>query len=82
MVRSCIDLAARLNLNVVAEGVESQDDWEFLASAGANEAQGYFIATPMPGSRLLSWADRWAALDAPGQHLQNDHHTELVAMRK
>ncbi len=82
VVRSCIDLAARLNLNVVAEGVESQDDWEFLASAGANEAQGYFIATPMPGSRLLSWADRWAALDATGQHLQNDHHTELVAMRK
>ena len=82
VVRSCIDLAARLNLNVVAEGVESQDDWEFLASAGANEAQGYFIATPMPGSRLLSWADRWAALDAPGQQLQNDHHPEQVAMRK
>ena len=61
LVRSCIDLAARLNLNVVAEGVESEEDWEFLASAGANEAQGYFIATPMPGSRLLSWADRWVA---------------------
>ena len=61
LVRSCIDLAARLNLNVVAEGVESEEDWEFLASAGANEAQGYFIATPMSGSRLLAWADRWIA---------------------
>jgi EAL domain-containing protein (putative c-di-GMP-specific phosphodiesterase class I)/ActR/RegA family two-component response regulator len=61
LVRSCIDLAARLNLNVVAEGVESEDDWEFLVNAGANEAQGYFIGTPMPGGRLLSWADRWIA---------------------
>jgi EAL domain-containing protein (putative c-di-GMP-specific phosphodiesterase class I)/ActR/RegA family two-component response regulator len=61
LVRSCIDLAARLNLNVVAEGVESEEDWQFLANAGANEAQGYFIATPMPGNRLLSWADRWIA---------------------
>jgi EAL domain-containing protein (putative c-di-GMP-specific phosphodiesterase class I)/ActR/RegA family two-component response regulator len=61
LVRSCIDLAARLNLNVVAEGVEAEEDWEFLANVGANEAQGYFIATPMAGSRLLSWADRWIA---------------------
>jgi EAL domain-containing protein (putative c-di-GMP-specific phosphodiesterase class I) len=61
LVRSCIDLAARLNLNVVAEGVESEEDWEFLTKAGANEAQGYFIATPMPGGRLLAWADRWIA---------------------
>lgn len=70
LVRSCIDLAARLNLNVVAEGVESEEDWEFLASAGANEAQGYFIATPMPGSRLLSWAERWIAPPLAGNPTQ------------
>lgn len=67
VVRSCIDLAARLNLNVVAEGVESQDDWEFLVAAGADEAQGYFIAMPMPGSRLPAWADRRTVLDAQNQ---------------
>lgn len=83
VVRSCVDLAARLNLNVVAEGVESLDDWEFLAGAGANEAQGYFIATPMPGNRLLSWADRWIA---PGtrshQSLVTQSMPKLVAVRK
>lgn len=82
VVRSCIELAARLNLNVVAEGVESQDDWEFLASAGADEAQGYFIATPMPGSRLLSWADRWTALDEHKPRLQTNRIPKLVAVRK
>ncbi len=82
VVRSCIDLAARLNLNVVAEGVESLDDWEFLAIAGANEAQGYFIAPPMPGSRLLAWADHWAALKAHSQHTPPERFPKLVAVRK
>ncbi len=81
VVRSCIDLAARLNLNVVAEGVESQDDWEFLANAGADEAQGYFIAMPMPGNRLLSWADRWTALNSHSQPSQMDRPPPLAVVR-
>jgi EAL domain-containing protein (putative c-di-GMP-specific phosphodiesterase class I)/ActR/RegA family two-component response regulator len=82
LVRSCIDLAARLNLNVVAEGVESQDDWEFLANAGANEAQGYFIATPMPGGRLLSWADRWTAPEPGISLMQSGRFPKLVTVSK
>jgi EAL domain-containing protein (putative c-di-GMP-specific phosphodiesterase class I)/ActR/RegA family two-component response regulator len=81
VVRSCIDLAARLNLNVVAEGVESQDDWEFLDSVGANEAQGYFIATPMPGGRILSWADRWIALGTRSHLIQTGRFPKLVAVK-
>ena len=82
LVRSCIDLAARLNLNVVAEGVESQDDWEFLANAGANEAQGYFIATPMPGNRLLSWADRWTPPEPGFNPAQTGRFPKLVTVSK
>ena len=78
LVRSCIDLAARLNLNVVAEGVESEEDWEFLAKAGANEAQGYFIATPMSGSRLLSWAERWIAPPLPSNLSQTIRFPRVV----
>ena len=59
VVRSCIELAHRLSLKVVAEGVETESDWDFLVNAGANQAQGYFIAKPMPGSALLAWADGW-----------------------
>lgn len=62
VVRSCIDLAHRLNLKVVAEGVESPDDWQFLVGAGANEAQGYFIAKPMPAAQLLLFADQWTGI--------------------
>ena len=63
LVRSCIDLAHRLNLRVVAEGVESQEDWQFLVSAGANEAQGYYIAKPMPAHEVLEFAQFWAATE-------------------
>ncbi len=67
VVRSCIDLAHRLNLRVVAEGVESLDDWQFLVGAGANEAQGYFIAKPMPAEQLLLFADQWTGINPRGQ---------------
>lgn len=59
VVRSCIDLAHRLNLKVVAEGVESQADWDFLLAAGATEAQGYLIARPLPEDQFLMWAHHW-----------------------
>ncbi len=67
VVRSCIDLAHRLNLRVVAEGVESQDDWQFLVGAGANEAQGFFIAKPMPAEQLLLFADQWTGINPRDQ---------------
>lgn len=70
VVRSCIDLAHRLHLRVVAEGVETQEDWQFLAGAGANEAQGYFIAQPMPGDQVLAFADRWTAAAERGPVFQ------------
>ncbi|MGE0030922.1 MAG: EAL domain-containing protein [Steroidobacteraceae bacterium] len=54
-------LARQLGIEVVAEGVEDADDWQFLRQKGCDYAQGYFIARPMPGPELLSWIDRWSA---------------------
>jgi EAL domain-containing protein (putative c-di-GMP-specific phosphodiesterase class I) len=65
VVRSCIDLAHRLNLKVVAEGVESRDDWDFLVRTGAQEAQGYLIARPMPAARVPAWANEWSLTGGP-----------------
>jgi EAL domain-containing protein (putative c-di-GMP-specific phosphodiesterase class I) len=38
----------------VAEGVETQHDWDLLRELGCNLAQGYFIAKPMPAEEFLS----------------------------
>lgn len=47
VVESSIDMAHKLQVKSVAEGVESQQDFDVLRSMGCDFAQGYFIAKPM-----------------------------------
>jgi len=47
IVESSIDMAHKLLVKSVAEGVETQEDWDTLKSMGCDTAQGYFIAKPM-----------------------------------
>jgi diguanylate cyclase len=61
IVRSTIDLAHNLGLSVVAEGVETAQVWALLKRMGCDEAQGYFIAKPMPEAAFADWAQQWAA---------------------
>ena len=46
IVESSLNMAKRLNIVSVAEGVETQQDWELLHQLGCELAQGYFIARP------------------------------------
>ena len=59
IVRSVIDLAAALDLRVVAEGVEDERTWRLLAAAGCHAAQGWFHARPMPAEDLAAWMARY-----------------------
>ena len=61
IVRSTIDLAHNLGLEVVAEGVESQEVWDALRAQGCSLAQGYFIAKPAPPEDLAALLDERAA---------------------
>ncbi|MCW5624714.1 MAG: EAL domain-containing protein [Burkholderiales bacterium] len=47
ITRSIIALAHNLGLAVVAEGVETEDQWRFLARHGCDTTQGYLHARPM-----------------------------------
>ncbi|MDE1943479.1 MAG: EAL domain-containing protein [Betaproteobacteria bacterium] len=47
VVNSSIDMARKLNVESVAEGVETLQDWTSLKEAGCDTVQGYFIARPM-----------------------------------
>lgn len=53
IVKAIVDLAHNLQLNVVAEGVNSQETLNLLAKQGCNEAQGYFIKRPIPADEVL-----------------------------
>jgi EAL domain-containing protein (putative c-di-GMP-specific phosphodiesterase class I) len=60
IVHSIVDLGRRLGLNVVAEGVESDEAWTVLAGWGCDEAQGHLLARPMTVAELALWLRRLA----------------------
>jgi len=59
ILESSIDMARKLNIQAVAEGVETQADWNLLRQLGCGLAQGYFIAKPMEASDYLKWLGGW-----------------------
>ncbi len=67
-----IGLARELDIGLIAEGVETQDQWDYLAARGVGSAQGYLMARPMPLPAFEQWlaghptaAPAAAASDAP-----------------
>ncbi len=48
-----IDLARRLSLHVVAEGVETVEQRRFLLNNACTEMQGYLFAKPLPAEKML-----------------------------
>ena len=59
MLESSLDMARRLKLSSVAEGVESSEDLELLCSLRCDLAQGFHIARPMPFDEWIDWAKSW-----------------------
>jgi EAL domain-containing protein (putative c-di-GMP-specific phosphodiesterase class I) len=55
IVRSTIELAHNLGLQVVAEGIEDEKSLARLRAMGCDEAQGFFMSRPLPEDRLLEW---------------------------
>ncbi len=49
IVKEAIKMAKKLNMRIVAEGVEVKEQVEFLADLGCDMIQGYYYAKPMPG---------------------------------
>lgn len=52
LVRAIIAMAHSLSLEVVAEGVETQTQWEILASLGCDVVQGYLVSRPLPAAEF------------------------------
>ncbi len=59
IIESNINLAHNLNMETVAEGIETLEDWMLLNQLNCTMAQGYFIGKPMPAGDLEAWEKQW-----------------------
>lgn len=55
IAESIVDLAKKLDLHTVAEGVESRVELDFVKKLGCETAQGYFLAKPMSHHDLMKF---------------------------
>ena len=55
ILESIFDLAGKLRLETVAEGVETKEDWSMVENLGCNYAQGFYIARAMSGGEFENW---------------------------
>jgi EAL domain-containing protein (putative c-di-GMP-specific phosphodiesterase class I) len=58
IVRAVIGLAHGLDLPVLAEGVETKDQLDFLAAESCDEVQGYLMGRPHPISEYAKLVGR------------------------
>lgn len=59
IVQSTVALGHALGLDVVAEGVETETDFDWLRKTGCDIVQGYWLAKPMPVEKFEHWLDAW-----------------------
>ena len=57
ITKAIVSLAHNLNLNVIAEGVETQAQLSFLADTGCEEIQGYLLSRPLDEQAMKAFVD-------------------------
>ncbi len=57
ILESSVLLAKKLDMTVVAEGVEDQRDWDVVAELGCDQVQGYIVSRPLPFTHLVKWLE-------------------------
>lgn len=53
IVRAIIAMAEKLNMQVIAEGVETREQFSFLTNTGCNLIQGYYLQRPTAAAELM-----------------------------
>jgi len=56
IVQTTIDLGHRFGVKVVAEGIETTENWQQLLAMGCDQGQGYLISKPLPPEQLLAFS--------------------------
>ncbi len=59
IVAAVLGLGKHFNMKVVAEGVEDEEQLQFLKAQGCDIAQGFYISKPMNIIDYREWLERW-----------------------
>ena len=81
IVEAVLGLGNHFNMKVVAEGVEDEDQLNFLREQGCDLAQGYFISQPMNIQGYIDWLEAWPH-GIQGRDEVLDNITPLDQVRK
>jgi EAL domain-containing protein (putative c-di-GMP-specific phosphodiesterase class I)/CheY-like chemotaxis protein len=58
VLESSLEMAQKLGIVAVAEGVENRHEWDLVRNLGCQLAQGYLIAQPMEAAEFMKWAKK------------------------
>jgi len=61
MVQKTIELGHELGMQVMAEGVETQEQFDLLRRYGCDGAQGYLFSRPIPAGEMVSWLKQYTS---------------------
>ena len=58
IIEAILHLARSLKLRTVAEGIETAEQWKFLAERGCSEMQGYYVSPPLEATEFAKFVER------------------------
>ena len=59
IVKTIIGMSHNLGLELIAEGVETEEEMKFLLENGCDDFQGYYFARPMPAMKVIEFCDAY-----------------------
>jgi diguanylate cyclase (GGDEF)-like protein/PAS domain S-box-containing protein len=68
LTTAVIAIGETLSLDVVAEGIEQEGQWEILRDLGCDRGQGFLFARPMPAAETIEALRTWVTR-GPGEHV-------------
>jgi diguanylate cyclase (GGDEF)-like protein len=82
IVQAIISLAHSLKLKVVAEGVETPDQLQFLRSLGCDQYQGFHFSPPLPAGQFADLMRAWQRPEDAQSRAEADRtHSKLASYR-
>lgn len=80
IIESTVEMAHKLGIRVVAEGIEDQGAIDYLQKAGCDEGQGFYYAKPMPAEEFSKWIKANPSYLTDKQHQASEGSFTIVAL--